>query len=158
MPTHENKAPVAVVTGGAGFLGSHMVDLLLGRGFEVHVIDSLVGGREANLAHHKGNSRLNVEIRDIRDYEAGDPLFSGARYVFHLAGIGDIVPSIDRPTEYLSTNVQGTVRKLECARYAGSAKVVDAASSSFYGIANGPPTEDNPNDTPNPHPLTKTPP
>jgi len=155
MPTHENKAPVAVVTGGAGFLGSHMVDLLLGRGFEVRVIDSLVGGREANLAHHKGNSRLNVEIRDIRDYEAGDPLFVGAQYVFHLAGIGDIVPSIDRPTEYLSTNVQGTVRMLECARYAGIAKFVYAASSSCYGIANVPTTEDHPIAPQYPYALSK---
>ncbi len=155
MPTREDKAPVAVVTGGAGFLGSHMVDLLLERGFEVRVIDTLVGGREANLAHHNGNPRLKVEFRDIRDYEEGDPLFAGARYVLHFAGVGDIVPSIERPTEYLSTNVQGTVRMLECARHAGVAKFVYAASSSCYGIAEVPTTEDHPIAPQYPYALSK---
>ena len=60
---------IAVVTGGAGFIGSHMVDLLLERGMVVRVIDSLVGGREANLAHHKGNRNLSLERRDIRALE-----------------------------------------------------------------------------------------
>src|SRR5215831_10105848 len=128
MPTPENKGPIAVVTGGAGFIGSHMVDLLLERGYEVRVIDSLVGGREANLAHHKGNARLIAEFRDIRGYQPKDKLFSAARHVFHFAGIGDIVPSIEEPAEYLSSNVQGTVRMLECARHAGVAKFVYAAS------------------------------
>ena len=133
---------IAIVTGGAGFIGSHMVDLLLDRGFEVRVIDNLAGGREANLAHHEGNARLKVEIRDMRDYEPGDRFFSGANYVFHFAGIGDIVPSIEQPVEYLSTNVQGTVRMLECARHAGADKFVYAASSSCYGMARVPTTEE----------------
>ena len=134
--------PVAVVTGGAGFIGSHMVDLLLERGFEVRVIDNLVGGREANLSAHKGDPRLKVEFRDIREYEPADSFFSRVRFVFHFAGIGDIVPSIDHPIEYLSTNVQGTVRMLECARHAGVEKFVYAASSSCYGLAEVPTTEE----------------
>src|SRR5882762_4447939 len=133
---------VAVVTGGAGFIGSHLVDLLLERGFEVRVIDNLAGGREVNLAHHAKNPRLVTEFRDIRDYEPSDPLFRRARYVFHFAGIGDIVPSIERPSDYLSTNVQGTVRMLECARAASAQKFVYAASSSCYGIADVPTNED----------------
>src|SRR5579885_1785696 len=101
--------PIAVVTGGAGFIGSHMVDLLVARGFAVRVIDTLVGGRRQNLAHHAGNAQVVLDERDIRSYEPGDALFRGAKYVFHFAGIGDIVPSIEQPTEYMAANVQGTV-------------------------------------------------
>src|SRR5262245_33171656 len=104
---------IAVVTGGAGFIGSHMVDLLLDRGLVVRVIDNLVGGREANLAHHKANRDLTLERRDIRSLQAGDALFKDAAYVFHFAGIGDIVPSVERPMDYMSVNVQGTVHVLE---------------------------------------------
>src|SRR5215475_7675461 len=98
----------AVVTGGAGFIGSHMVDLLLARGFAVRVIDNMIGGRRENLAQHAGNADLVLEERDIRSYAADDALFRGAKYVIHFAGIGDIVPSIERPAEYMSANVQGT--------------------------------------------------
>ena len=147
--------PVAVVTGGAGFIGSHMVDLLVERGYEVRVIDNLVGGREANLAHHTKNPRVAAEYRDIREYEPTDPLFKGARFVFHFAGIGDIVPSIEKPIDYLSTNVQGTVRMLECARVAGAEKFVYAASSSCYGIANVPTNEEHPIAPQYPYALSK---
>jgi len=132
-----------------------MVDLLLDRGFEVRVIDSLVGGREANLAQHRGNPNLRTEFRDIRDFEPEAPIFEGVRYVFHFAGIGDIVPSIDHPTEYLSTNVQGTVRMLECARRAGAAKFVYAASSSCYGVAEVPTSEAHPLAPQYPYALSK---
>jgi UDP-glucose 4-epimerase len=133
---------VAIVTGGAGFIGSHMVDHLLERGYSVRVIDSLIGGREANLAHHAGNADLVLERTDIRSLVPGMPLFRDAKYVFHFAGIGDIVPSIERPVEYMDINVQGTVRVLEAARGAGVNKVVYAASSSCYGLAPTPTTED----------------
>jgi UDP-glucose 4-epimerase len=132
--------PIAVVTGGAGFIGSHMVDLLVSEGYRVHVIDNLVGGRLLNIEQHRANPDVVFENRDIRSLEPGDPLFAGARYVFHFAGIGDIVPSIDRPVDYMSTNVQGTVRVLESARHAGVRKLVYAASSSCYGIAEEIPT------------------
>src|SRR4051812_7235007 len=122
--------PIAVVTGGAGFIGSHMVDLLLGRGYAVRVIDNLTGGREANLAHHVADPHLTFDRVDIRSLEPGNALFTDARYVFHFAGIGDIVPSIEQPLDYMSTNVQGTAQVLECARAAGVAKLVYAASSS----------------------------
>jgi UDP-glucose 4-epimerase len=131
---------VAVVTGGAGFIGSHMVDLLLERGFTVRVIDNLIGGREENLAHHRGNPSLVLKIQDLRSTAPDDPLFSDADYVFHFAGIGDIVPSIEKPTEYLSANVIGTIHALEAARHAGVKKFVYAASSSCYGITSELPT------------------
>ncbi len=146
---------LAVVTGGAGFIGSHMVDLLLDEGFRVHVIDNLVGGRLENLAHRKGETNLVVEVRDIRELPAVDPLFAGAQYIFHFAGIGDIVPSIDRPVDYLSTNVMGTVKVLEAARHAKVKKLVYAASSSCYGLAEVPTREDAPIRTEYPYALSK---
>jgi UDP-glucose 4-epimerase len=145
--------PVAVVTGGAGFIGSHMVDVLVERGFSVRVIDNLVGGREENLAHHRAD--VAFEKRDIRSFAPDDALFRGASYVIHFAGIGDIVPSIERPMDYMSTNVQGTVHMLECARHAGAAKFVYAASSSCYGLADVPTTESHRIDTRYPYALSK---
>jgi UDP-glucose 4-epimerase len=147
--------PIAVVTGGAGFIGSHMVDLLLERGFAVRVIDSLVDGRERNLEHHRDNADLACEWRDIRGVREDDSLFKGARYVIHFAGIGDIVPSIEHPVEYMEVNVQGTVRILEAARAAGVEKMVYAASSSCYGLAETPTTEDHPIQPQYPYALSK---
>ena len=147
--------PIAVVTGGAGFIGSHMVDLLLARGFEVRAIDNLVGGRRENLAQHEKTGNLVFEEKDIRACAPDDPLFKGAKYVFHFAGIGDIVPSIERPLEYLSVNVQGTVHMLECARQAKAEKFVYAASSSCYGLAEVPTREDHPISPQHPYALSK---
>lgn len=147
--------PIAVVTGGAGFIGSHMVDLLLDHGYAVRVIDNLTGGREANLAHRAAEPNLSIERRDIRALAPEDALFAGARYVFHFAGIGDIVPSIERPAEYMSVNVQGTVHVLECARHAKAAKIVYAASSSCYGLAAVPTREDHPIAPQYPYALSK---
>ncbi len=150
-----SEARVALVTGGAGFIGSHMVDLLLERGYRVRVIDSLIGGREENLAHLKGDSRLTVELRDIRSYAPNDSFFDGVQHVYHFAGIGDIVPSIERPLDYISVNVQGTVHMLECARFAGAQRFVYAASSSCYGLAQVPTSEDHPIDPLYPYALSK---
>jgi len=134
----------AIVTGGAGFIGSHMVDLLIDRGYKVRVIDNMIGGREANIAHHKNNPDFTFAESDIREYMPGNALFSDVDYVFHFAGIGDIVPSIERPMEYMSANVQGTVHIAECARHAQVKKMVYAASSSCYGLAETPTREDHP--------------
>jgi UDP-glucose 4-epimerase len=147
--------PLAVVTGGAGFIGSHMVDLLVERGYRVHAIDNLVGGRRANLAQHAANPDVTLDERDIRALAPGDALFAGARIVIHFAGIGDIVPSIERPAEYMSANVQGTVAVLEAARAAGASKLVYAASSSCYGLAAVPTREDHPIRPQYPYALSK---
>lgn len=147
--------PVSVVTGGAGFIGSHMVDILLARGHTVRVVDNLVGGREANLAHHGSEPRLAFERKDIRNLQTDDAAFRDADYIFHFAGIGDIVPSIERPTQYMEVNVQGTVRVLECARAARITKFVYAASSSCYGLAEVPTREDHPIAPEHPYALSK---
>ncbi len=146
---------LAVVTGGAGFIGSHMVDLLLKKGYRVNVIDNLLGGNSTNIQHLKDNPDFSFEKRDIRSYEANDPFFKGAKYVFHFAGIGDIVPSIEKPLEYMSINVQGTVHMLECAKAAGVKKFVYAASSSCYGKAEVPTKENHPISTLYPYALSK---
>jgi UDP-glucose 4-epimerase len=147
--------PIAIVTGGAGFIGSHMVDVLREQDFHVRVIDSLVGGREANLAHHGSSGAVTLDRRDIRTVPGDDKIFTGARYLFHFAGIGDIVPSIERPVDYMDTNVMGTVRMLEGARSAGIRKFVYAASSTCYGLAAVPTREDHPIDPKYPYALSK---
>lgn len=150
-----NCRPLAVVTGGAGFIGSHLVDLLVDQGFRIHVIDSLIGGRAANLKRHQANPDVVLDERDVRALAAGDKVFSDAQFVFHFAGIGDIVPSIEQPTEYMSANVQGTVHVLEASRHAGVHKVVYAASSSCYGLAAVPTREDHPLEPQYPYALSK---
>jgi UDP-glucose 4-epimerase len=154
MSATEDK-PVAVVTGGAGFIGSHMVDLLVEKGFRVRVVDDLRGGREKNIAGHAGNPDVSLDRLDIRDIRPDEALFAGSRYVFHFAGIGDIVPSIEHPSDYMDVNVQGTVAVLEAARHAGAAKVVYAASSSCYGLVDVPTTEDHPIRPEYPYALSK---
>jgi len=150
-----SSKPFVVVTGGAGFIGSHMVDLLINQGYAVRVIDSMVGGREENLEQHKNNPDFALEQRDIRSYAPNDSFIQNAKYLIHFAGIGDIVPSIEHPMEYMSANVQGTVHMLECARHAGVKKFVYAASSSCYGLAKTPTREDHPIDTKYPYALSK---
>ena len=130
----------AIVTGGAGFIGSHMVDLLLERGFEVRVLDNLVAGQLNNLSHHSNDSRCVFEQADVCNLAEDAAIFRDVDYVFHFAGIGNIVPSIERPKDYLNVNVQGTVAVMEAARNAGVKKVVYAASSSCYGLATELPT------------------
>ena len=151
-----SRAKVAVVTGAAGFIGSHMVDLLLDRGYRVRGYDNLASGRAENLEHHRSDPNLVLEIQDIRNTSPGDTFFQGADYVFHFAGIGSIVPSIEQPVDYLSVNAMGTVHALEAARQAGVRKFVYAASSSCYGLTSELPTTENaPIDPQYPYALSK---
>ena len=150
-----NGKETILITGGAGFIGSHMVDAALDAGYAVRVVDNLTGGREANLAHLAGNPDLACEWVDIRDLAPESSVFKGVERVVHFAGIGDIVPSIERPTDYMSVNVQGTVHVLEGARAAGLKKFVYAASSSCYGLAGVPTREDHPIQPQYPYALSK---
>lgn len=133
---------VSLVTGGCGFIGSHIVDRLLEEGHEVRVIDNFTTGRPANLGHQEGNGRLAIYQKDIRDMGAIQGVFEGVDYVFHLAALADIVPSIQKPWEYYSSNVLGTYNVVECARNAGVRKLVYAASSSCYGVPDEFPTKE----------------
>ena len=130
----------AIVTGGAGFIGSHMVDLLIKNNYEVTVIDNLANGRLDNIKHHKG--KIQFIQADIGDYNVDlDKYFEDVDYVFHYAALADIVPSINNPIKYHKANVDGTIRILEASRKSKKLKkFVYAASSSCYGIPGTYPT------------------
>ena len=129
-----NRSRRALVTGGAGFIGSHLVERLLRDGHTVAVLDNFSTGRPLNLAHVQGHPHLHVHERDVTAYEAIRPLFEGVDWVFHLAALADIVPSIQRPLEYYRANVDGTTNVVEAARQAGVRRLIYTASASCYGL------------------------
>ncbi len=146
----------AVVTGGAGFIGSHLVELLLKKGYRVAVLDNFSTGRRQNLKHLDHSKDLTVHEVDICSFEAIQPFFQEIDHVFHLAALADIVPSIEKPMAYYESNVSGTVAVLEASRKAGVKRFVYAASSSCYGIAKEyPTTEAAPIQPEYPYALTK---
>lgn len=146
----------ALVTGGAGFIGSHLVDRLLADGHDVLVIDNLACGSDANLSEARKNPRFQLHIANIADGRTIAPLFQGIDWVFHLAALADIVPSIQQPIPYHSANVDGTICVLEASRAAGVKRFVYAASSSCYGIPDVYPTPESAEKRPMyPYALTK---
>jgi len=131
-----------IVTGGAGFIGSHLVEKLIKDGYQVAVLDNLSTGRLDNLravAKEKNYSFVNIDITDL---EGIGRYFEGADWVFHLAALADIVPSIIEPYKYHKANVDGTMAVLEASRLSGVKKVIYAASSSCYGIPKTYPTSE----------------
>ncbi len=111
---------ISLVTGGCGFIGSHMVDRLLAEGHEVRVIDNWTTGRPENLAHQKDNENLKIYHMDIRNKEEIAPIFQGVDYIFHFAALADIVPSIQRPYDYYSSKCAGEHSMWwTCAKNAG---------------------------------------
>ncbi len=150
-PTHKT-----LVTGGAGFIGSHLVERLLKDGYEVIAVDNLAVGREKNLSRAMQSGRCIFHCADVRDREPLLALFEGVHTVYHLAALADIVPSIEKPLEYFTTNVDGTFNVMEAARACGVKRLVYAASSSCYGIPDVYPTpEDAPVRPQYPYALTK---
>jgi UDP-glucose 4-epimerase len=146
----------ALVTGGAGFIGSHLVDLLLAKGHSVIVVDNLCGGWMRNLAQAEKNKAFRFVQGDIRDKEVLNGLFDGVDWVFHLAALADIVPSIEKPQDYFETNVDGTFNVLQEAKKAGVKRFLYAASSSCYGIPDQYPTPETAPPSPQyPYALTK---
>lgn len=129
-----------IVTGGPGFIGSHLTERLLRDGHTVSVIDNLSTGRSENLQNLAGAPGLDVHCLDIVDADVIEPLFKDADWVFHLAALGDIVPSIERPRDYFRANVDGTFNVLEASRRNVVKRFVYAASSSCYGIPDVYPT------------------
>lgn len=143
-----------VVTGGAGFIGSHVVDAFLERGHDVKVLDNFSTGRASNLAHVHDNIDL-IEC-DISSAGTWEKIVEGARYVIHLAALADIVPSIQNPESYFASNVTGTLNVLKAAQKGRISKFIYAASSSCYGMASSFPTiESDPIMPEYPYALTK---
>ena len=145
-----------LVTGGAGFIGSHLVDRLLAEGHDVTVLDNFSTGRKKNLAHQLENPHLKLQALDISDFETINPYFKGIDWVFHLAALADIIPSIQNPRGYFSSNVEGTISVLEASRLNGIKRFLYAASSSCYGIPDSYPTPETSRIRPQyPYALTK---
>ena len=146
----------SLVTGGCGFIGSHLAEKLLNLGHQVIVVDNLSCGRIENLQTFIDHPGLKVVTENIVDRESIMSYFHGVDWVFHLAGIADIVPSIERPDAYFENNVVATLNVLQCAKEAGVKKIIYAASSSSYGIPKQFPTpEDSPIKPQYPYALTK---
>ena len=143
----------ALVTGGAGFIGGHIVDRLLDDGHEVVVIDN--ESSDSNGKFHWRNEAENFKV-DICDYGAIAALFEDVDWVFHLAAEARIQPSILNPTKAARTNMVGTCNVLQASRVAGVKRVVYSSTSAAYGLANEPPLrEEMPRDCLNPYSVTK---
>ena len=152
------KAPTMpdLVTGGAGFIGNHLVDRLLQDGRDVRVIDNFSVGRRANLEHHRGNPALEIIECDVADKTTVSSLSRGIDRIFHLAARADVVPSIQEPEAYFRANVDGTFSVLEAARTHDVKRVVYVASSSCYGVPETYPTPETTAADPRyPYALTK---
>jgi len=117
-----------IVTGGAGFIGSHIVDALVDEGYDVHIIDNMSAGKEENI-----NPKATFHKVDIRDMEALAPLFAGAKYVFHEAAIPQVEYSMHNPVETDKVNAGGLLNVLEASRLNKVKRVVFASSSAIYG-------------------------
>lgn len=132
-----------IVTGGAGFIGSHLVELLISEGHQVTVIDNLISGNLENLKNIQNDKNFTFINADIRYKDSLSNIDQKVDCIFHLAGLADIVPSIEMPQDYFDTNVTGTFNMLQFAKKLGVKKFVYAASSSSYGIPNKYPTNEN---------------
>ena len=142
----------SLVTGGAGFIGSHIVDKLVELGHEVIVIDN--ESAESNEEFYWNDKAQNHKY-DIRDYENTRPLYEGVDYVFHTAAEARIQPAILNPIEAVSINCVGTVTVLQCAREAGVKKVMYSSTSSGYGFNEPPNDETQRDDCLNPYSVSK---
>ena len=149
MTTHK-----CLVTGGAGFIGSHLVDALVSKGCDVTVIDNLSTGRIENLVDVVDKIRvIECDVSERGDWESA---FSNVDWVFHLAALADIVPSIKQPDEYFRANVTGTFNVLQASRESDISRFVYVASSSSYGIPDTYPTPETSKIDPQyPYALTK---
>src|SRR4051812_1775002 len=105
-----------LVTGGAGFIGSHLVDRLLVEGRRVRVLDNFAVGRRANLDQHAGNPSVEIIECDVADKPTVTDACAGVERIFHLAARADVVPSMQDPEDYFRANVDGTFAVLEGAR------------------------------------------
>jgi UDP-glucose 4-epimerase len=143
----------SLVTGGAGFIGSNLVDALINLGHEVVVIDN-----ESSDCHDQfyWNEKASNHKLDMRDYENTRALYNEVDYVFHLAAESRIQPAIKNPIQAISVNAVGTVTVLQCSREAGVKRVIYSSTSSAYGNNPIPSIESYPDDCLNAYSISKT--
>lgn len=145
-----------LITGVAGFIGSHLLEKLLSHNINVVGVDNLSIGNISNINNHLKDFKFRFHKGDVRDLELVRELVGQVDAVIHLAALADIVPSIENPDEYFSTNVTGTFNVMAAAKHYNISRVVYAASSSCYGIPDKYPTPENaPIDNRYPYALTK---
>ena len=144
----------SLITGGAGFIGSHLAEKLVNLGHKVIIIDNFFIGKKKNLKKIKKN--LNVINADIKNFNKIEKYFKNVDNVFHLAALADIVPSIENPKKYYDVNVSGTMNVLEASKKYKIKRFLYSASSSCYGIPNKYPTKETSEIKPEyPYALTK---
>jgi UDP-glucose 4-epimerase len=143
----------AIVTGGAGFIGSHIVDQLVNKNFEVLVLDTYTSQVHDQFYHNEKAKYYNF---DIADYEKTRELYNGVDYVFHCAAESRIQPTISNPLLTVRTNTLGTATVLQCSKEAVVKKVIYSSTSSGYGLKNKSPLLENmPDDCLNPYSVSK---
>ena len=149
------KLSKSIITGGAGFIGSNLTDHLVRIGHKVIILDNFVSGKKSNLSHHKKKD-VKIIKTDISQNKNLDKHFKGVDYVFHLAGLAEIIPSIKNPKKYFINNVNGTLNVLEASKKAKIKKFIYAASSSCYGTPKKFPTSETDKiDLKHPYAVTK---
>ena len=145
-----------LVTGCAGFIGSHLTETLLNKGFKVYGIDNLSNGKLTNIASIRKNKNFKFLKCDINDNKIFDELLNDVEVIYHLAALADIVPSIQNPELYFNSNVNGTFNLIRNCENKKVKKIIYAASSSCYGIPDKYPTSENSPILPKyPYALTK---
>jgi len=140
-----------LVTGGAGFIGSHLVHALAGRGLEVRVLDNLSNGARSNLA----GATAELVVGDVTDFEAAASAARGVEVVFHLAAMISVPASMDDPLRSYRENVLGSLNVLEAARRGGVRRVVLSSSCAVYGAADHPSAESDPLEPQSPYAVSK---
>ena len=143
---------ISLVTGGAGFIGSNLVDYLLSKGHEVVCVDN--ESAECNDKFYWNPNAINVKA-DVTDYKAMKNVFTGVDYVFHFAAEARLQPAIKNPIEAVYKNCVGTTTVLQCAREAGVKRLVYSSTSSGYGNNSSPNIETQPDDCLNPYSASK---
>ena len=143
---------ISLVTGGAGFIGSNLVDYLLSKGHEVVCVDN--ESAECNDKFYWNPKAINVK-GDVTDYKFMKNVFTGVEYVFHLAAEARLQPAIKNPIEAVYKNCVGTTTVLQCAREAGVKRLVYSSTSSGYGFNPSPNIETQPDDCLNPYSASK---
>lgn len=138
-----NESDIVLVTGGAGFIGSHLVDKLISEGFPVHILDNFSSGRIDNIRHHLSNPQVKVLNVDLKDPEATNEAVRGVKTVFHYAANPEVRVSTTSPNIHFNENILATFNLLEAIRKNDVHEIVFASSSSVYGEPESIPVDEN---------------